>query len=515
MLTPSTPIGHWLRGALAWALGFGLMLWLDGQLDLANLAMILVLSSAVAALWLPALMAVGSATLGVVAFNWMFVPPRGSFQVDLHQHALLLAAMLGVSWLVAGLMARQRQQTAQATHHLRQAEQLRELGDLLRDTDQPLAHAGALAAMLAEQTGGAATLMMPGAAHAPDSAEAADTIGPADDEERAGLWHCWRQGQAMGPGTGRHQALGSWYLPMRGRDHGRETALGAALLRLPSPQRATATERAHAQALCDQMGQALQRVRASEGERTAREQAQLQSVRNALLAAISHDYRTPLATILGAASSLQTQADRLDAAQRLRLATRIVDETGQLARLTDNTLQLARLDAPGVSLRLDWESAEDLVGTVLRRARQRAPERALHARLEPDLPLLRCDALLLTQLLDNLVDNALKHTPPDSPIELLVRRQADHIVLAVRDRGPGVPPAWRDRIFDTFQRGEFAAAGGAPTASRPGAGVGLAVCRAIARAHGGEMRLRARGHGGSSFECSLPIVAPPPMEPTG
>ena len=271
MPTPSIPLTHWLRGGLAWALGFGLMLWLDGQLDLANLAMILVLCSAVVALWLPAPAAVGSATLAVFAFNWLFVPPRGSFQVDLHQHALLLAAMLGVSWLVAGLMARQRRQTAQATHHLRQAEQLRELGDLLRDTDQPLAHAGALAAMLAEQTTGAATLMMAGSGHAPDSAEAADTIGPADEEERAGLWHCWRQGQAMGPGTGRHQGLSAWYLPMRGRDHGRETSLGSALLRLPDPHRATAADRAHAQALCDQMGQALQRVRASEGERAARE----------------------------------------------------------------------------------------------------------------------------------------------------------------------------------------------------------------------------------------------------
>jgi two-component system sensor histidine kinase KdpD len=273
--------------------------------------------------------------------------------------------------------------------------------------------------------------------------------------------------------------------------------------------------RAHAQALCDQMGQALQRVRATQSERDAREQAQLQSVRNALLAAISHDYRTPLATILGAASSLQTQADRLSPDQRQRLATRIVEETGQLARLTDNTLQLARLDAPGVSLQLDWESAEDIVGTVLHRARLHAPNRALHARLEPHLPLLRCDALLINQLLDNLIDNALKHTPADTPIELVVRRlgdrQADRVVMAVRDRGAGVPPSWRERIFDAFQRGGFDQAGGMTGAARPGAGVGLAVCRAIARAHGGEMRLRARAHGGSSFELSLPVVPVPAM----
>jgi two-component system sensor histidine kinase KdpD len=509
------PAPTWARGALAWALGFGLMLWLDGQLDLANLALLLVLTSAVAALWLPTALAVASATLGVLAFNWQFVPPRGTFQVDLHQHALLLGAMLAVSWLVAALMARQRWQTAQARRLLRQAEQLRQLGDLLRDTDQPLAHAGALAGMLSELTQAPATLLMPRDAHMPVDAEAADLIGHADAEERAGLWHAWRQAQAMGPGTSRHQGLDAWYLPMRGRDGGRDAAFGAALLRWPDVVQPDAACRAHAQALCDQMGQALQRVRATQSERDAREQAQLQSVRNALLAAISHDYRTPLATILGAASSLQTQADRLSPDQRQRLATRIVEETGQLARLTDNTLQLARLDAPGVSLQLDWESAEDIVGTVLHRARLHAPVRALHARLEPHLPLLRCDALLINQLLDNLIDNALKHTPADTPIELVVRRlgdrQADRVVLAVRDRGAGVPPSWRERIFDAFQRDGFDDAGGAKGAARPGAGVGLAVCRAIARAHGGEMRLRARAHGGSSFELSLPVVPVPAM----
>jgi two-component system, OmpR family, sensor histidine kinase KdpD len=215
-----------------------------------------------------------------------------------------------------------------------------------------------------------------------------------------------------------------------------------------------------------------------------------------------------------AASSLLDQGQRLDGPQRSALAGRIVQEAEHLARLADNTLQLARLDAPGVVLHRDWESAEDLVGTVMRRARQRAPGRLLRARLEPGLPLLHCDAMLLTQLLDNLVDNALRHTPADAPVEVLVRRATDRgdgppgVVLAVRDRGPGVTPAWRHRIFEVFQRGETAA-GAAP--QRSGTGVGLAVCRAIARAHGGELTLRARNHGGSSFECHLPGTPQPPQ----
>ncbi|HSW05001.1 sensor histidine kinase, partial [Aquabacterium sp.] len=316
-----------------------------------------------------------------------------------------------------------------------------------------------------------------------------------------------RQRQAMGPGTGRHDALAAWYLPLRGRD----SCHGAALLRLPQHGQGDPAQRRHAQALCDQMGQALQRVRTSAAEARAREQAQLQAVRNALLAAISHDFRTPLATILGAASSLQEQGDRLAPEQRQHLASRIVDETRQLSRLADNTLQLARLDAPGLQLQRDWESAEEIVGDVLRRARRRDPQRRVRARLEPALPLLRCDALLMAQLLDNLVDNALKYSPADAPVEILVRQQQDlaqdRLLIAVRDRGPGVPPAWRERIFDVFQRGERA---DPPLdCTRPGAGVGLAVCRAIARAHGGELRLRARGHGGCSFEFTLPVEVQP------
>ena len=304
------------------------------------------------------------------------------------------------------------------------------------------------------------------------------------------------------------------YLPLRGRG----ISLGAAVLR---GQGTDVTQdpllRAHAQALCDQMGQALQRVLMRRDELRARDEAQSQAVRNALLAAISHDFRTPLATIMGAASSLAEQGARLDPQQRQRLASSIVDETTQLSRLTDNTLQLARLAAPGVALRCDWESAEELVGTVLRHARRHDPARRVRARLEPGLPLLWCDALLLTQLLDNLVDNALKYSPAEAPVELLVRRQGEQLVLAVRDRGPGIAPAWRERVFEVFRRGAPGPEGTAEPSltprARAGAGVGLAVCRAIARAHGGELRLRPRGHGGCSFECVLPLREQPLQPP--
>jgi two-component system, OmpR family, sensor histidine kinase KdpD len=511
----SMPLAGYWPPVVVWAVGWAGLMLMDGRVDISNLAMLLVLSSAVAALWLPVSVSLLSNTVAVMAFNWTFVPPRGTFSIDLRQHALLLGAMLVVNSIIAALMAAQRKQARLAERHAVQAEQLRTWGDTLRDAIDPLAHVGALHATLTEISGGAVALLaLKDRAPPSNDNDAALRVGEADADQVAGLWHCLRQGQPLGPGTGRYEELSDWYLPLRGRG----ASLGAAVLRGHGIERADPHLRDHAQALCDQMGLALQRALAGREEQRTREQAQMQGVRNALLAAISHDYRTPLATIMGAASSLEEQGDRLSTEQRQRLAHSIVEEAAQLSRLTDNTLQLARLDAPGVSLRCDWESAEEIVGTALRRARRRDPTRRVRARLEADLPLLWCDAMLISQLLDNLVDNALKYSPPESPVEILVRRQDEQVALAVLDRGPGIAPAWRERVFEVFHRGAESMTGGTSAstdrlADRPGAGVGLAVCRAIARAHGGELRLRPRGHGGCSFECVLPI-RPAPEKPS-
>lgn len=492
-------------GAGVWVLAWAAMAALDGQVGLAGLAMLLVLASALATLWWPMAVSLTVTALSVLGFNWWFVPPRHTFAVDLRQDALLLGGMLAVSWVVAAVVARQRQLAEQARRLALQADQLRQLGDALRDTDDPVEQAGPLHATLAALLQAPPTLLvLRGTLPAQDDPAAALIVGEHDAHVLSGLWHCTRQAQAFGPGTGRHADLPEWYLPLRGR----QAAFGALRVGFAALAPPGDGVRVQAQALCDQMGLALQRAQVRREAADAQRQAQLQGLRNALLAAISHDYRTPLAAIMGAASSLQEQGERLSPAQRQRFAQSIVDETVQLGRLTDNTLQLARLDSPEVQLLLDWESAEELVGSVLQRARRHDPTRRVRARLEPGLPLVRCDAILLTQLLDNLIDNALKYSPAEAPVELLVRRQGDHIVFAVRDRGPGIAPGWRERVFEVFQRGEFAPHGG----QRRGAGVGLAVCRAIARAHGGELKLRPRSHGGTSFECWLPAAPPPTIE---
>jgi len=253
-----------------WALGWVALQLLDGRVDLANLAMLLVLTSAVASLWLSAWLSVLAGAAAVMAFNWTFVPPRGTFAVDLRQHALLLGAMLLVNTIIAALMAAQRRAAQRAERQTVWTEQMRGWGDTLRDAAEPLAHAGALhTALAAVSKGPVALLALKGrapSAQEPNEAATSMLVGETDADQLAGLWHCLRQGQPMGPGTGRHEELSDWYLPLRGRG----VTLGAAVLRgLGAPSRADPDLRVHAQALCDQFGLALQRAQASRDEQQA------------------------------------------------------------------------------------------------------------------------------------------------------------------------------------------------------------------------------------------------------
>ena len=502
--------------ALVWAGCAALLAFTDGHTDLASQALLLVLAAALSALWLSATASVVACAYAVLAFNWSLVPPRGSLSVNLAQHVVLLATMLGVAWVVALAVARQRALAAEARRHAIAAELLRGTGEALRDAPDPWAWATHLQDTLGHLAGVPVCLLALRDTLPPDNdADSVVLCGEVDAQEQAGLWQCLRDGQAFGAGTGRYEVQDGLYLPLRAR----QGTQGSALLRVAEGAELDGSTRATAQALCDQFGQALERAQSQRRESASRAAADLQALRNTLLAAMAHDYRTPLATILGAASALQAQGSRLSAAQQLALADTIGREAQHLGRMTDNSLQLARLDAPGVELRMDWESAEEIVGSAAHAARARMPGLALHVQVQPELPLLRCDAVLLQQLLANLIDNAVKYAGSDAPIELHARRIGPELLLAVADRGPGVPAAWRTRIFEPFQRADVEPRapepGGAPAAR--GAGIGLALCQAIARAHGGRMVLRHRTRGGSSFECHLPVHAVPvhgaPTEP--
>jgi two-component system sensor histidine kinase KdpD len=197
------------------------------------------------------------------------------------------------------------------------------------------------------------------------------------------------------------------------------------------------------------------------------------------------------------------QADELDAAARRELAQAIEEEADRLNRLVQNLLEMTRLESGGIRVHKDWEPLEEVVGSALARVEKRLGARRVDVRLPPDLPLVPLDPLLIGQVLINILDNALKYTPAETPIEISAS-MADRIVsVTVADRGPGFAPGEDARVFDKFYRGRQAG-------TQSGAGLGLAIARGIVEAHGGRITAEPRTGGGAVFRFTLPLDAEPP-----
>jgi two-component system sensor histidine kinase KdpD len=471
----------WVAVLLAAATGLGLVL--EGHVHLISQAMLYVLVVVIAAYRLSARESVVCAVAAVVALNFFFIPPRWTFEVDNREHLIALGVMLVVALVISRLATGLRRETETARLNEWRARQLQTLaGELVAaDAPQEVQRLGQLA--LDAAFSGPNLLLL-----ADDRGEPVATTELAP-MVRDGLRSSMKEGAVLGPGTGRWPGLDAWYLPL--------TRDGAACVR---PARAgDDAGREHAQALCALLAQALERLRLGQAMHAARHEADRQQMQSTFLAAISHDLRTPLAAIVAAASSLQTQRERLDAAAQARLLQGIVNEADYLSGMSDNTLQLLRLSEPGQTLQLSWESLEEIVGAVLARVRQHDPARRIRSQVPEGLPLLRADAVLLAQLLSNLLDNALKYS--EGEVELVVDRPGEVLEVCVHDRGPGIPEAEREAVFQPYVRGD--------RSGRRGTGLGLAVCRAIARAHGAQLLLRAREGGGSSFCLRLPVEVQP------
>ena len=230
-------------------------------------------------------------------------------------------------------------------------------------------------------------------------------------------------------------------------------------------------------------------------------------LRTTFLTSVSHDFRTPLATIIGIASSLEEDFRHQRDERRLHQMSVILEQSNQLNRIASNVLQLVRLDEKALDLKKDWESAEEIIGASVNLSRQRAPLRLIEAVAPHQLPLLWCNSLLIVQLLENLIDNAIKYSPADQPVRVSAIKEGKYIAFAVTDKGPGISPELSKTIFEAFERAEPERLPlwqmNDPTAR--GIGIGLTLCQAIARAHQGSISLSALVGQGSTFTVRLPI----------
>jgi two-component system sensor histidine kinase KdpD len=254
-----------------------------------------------------------------------------------------------------------------------------------------------------------------------------------------------------------------------------------------------------------QISQAFTRVRLVEQARSTQLQFETEQLRNSLLSSISHDLRTPLATIVGSASALVEEDKALTLEDKLDLSQAIYDEAQRMSCLINNILDMARLDAGAIELKREWHPLDELIGSVLTRLQKRLEGRAVTVKLPAGMPMIFADATMIEQVLVNLLENACRYTPAGSPVEISAELSNYAIEIAVADRGFGIPKGREQRLFEKFYRLRHESA-------QSGVGLGLAICRAIVEAHGGTIQAQNRSTGGAIFSLMIPQDnSPSPM----
>ncbi|MDD0808857.1 DUF4118 domain-containing protein [Curvibacter sp. RS43] len=499
---PHRPRKRWLRYGIATAVSVltaVLATPLLGWFDLANIVMLFLLGVVIVAVKLGRGPAALSAVLNVAAFDYFFVPPRFSFAVSDVQYLLTFAVMLAVGLLTGQLTAGLRFQARIMAGRERRARSLFELTRDLSSALQSQQVAEMGEAAVRASFGGEVRILLSDAEdrlHAP-------VPTPPDFDLTVADW-AFRNGQAAGLATHTLSANPWHYLPLKAPMRVRGVlALRPAQARgLLIPEQVQQLD-----TLARQIAIAQERVHYVEVAQQAVVQMESESLRAALLAAISHDVRTPLTALIGLADALRNTHPALSPEQD-RLAQAMTEEARQLHTLVSNLLDMARLQSGAVNLRSDWQSVEEVVGGAIRQARPALGTRPVLVRLEPALPLVEFDATLIERVLVNLLENAAKYGQP--PIEIDSGVTEAEWWLRVRDQGPGLPAALRGReheLFDTFTRGERESA-------TPGMGLGLAIARAIVEAHRGQISAQnvPPPAQGAEFTLRLPRRAPPTLD---
>jgi two-component system sensor histidine kinase KdpD len=468
----------------------------------ANLIMVYLLGTILAAARFGRGPGILASVLSVAAFDFFFVPPPLTFVVSDTEYLVTFAVMLVVAIVISTLTARTRAQAEAARHREgRTAALYRMTGDLVsrRVVDDLLE---ATVRHVAEVFGSAVAVFVPDAEGRPT--RRAGQLGAAESaNEQAVIRWVQEHGQMAGRGSATLPGAQALYVPLVA-SRGSVGVLGIAL---PSGDGPVAPEQLHLlETFAAQTALAIERVALAEEAQQARLRSETERLRSSLLSAVSHDLRTPLAAITGSASTLVEGGDALDPGTRRELAQGIQDEADRLNRLVHNLLDMTRLESGGVQARKDWHSVEEVVGSALGRMEHALGERRVAIDLPADLPLVPLDPLLIEQALLNLLDNAIKYTPPDAPIEIVGAVDDGAVRVLVADRGPGFLPDEVERVFDKFYRGGAAA-------GRSGAGLGLPIVRGIVEAHGGRVVAENRPGGGALFRITLPLGEAPPKVP--
>ena len=443
---------------------------------------------------------IAAAALSVVAFDFLFVPPYYSFAVSDLRHFVTFAMLFIVATVISLLTERvRRQATAARGREHRTATMYAMSRELARVTGRD-AVLGVAAKHLGEIFECGVMMFMPGGEG--ELKPVFPWEPPALDEIREtgiAAW-TWTHGREAGLGTDTLPGARGFYLPLIG-SHGRVGVLG--LVPRDKDRFRDPAQRQVLDALATQTAASLERVELAAQMAAERLRAEKEQLRSTLLSSVSHDLRTPLAAITGSASTLLQSGDRLAPAVRHELLESIEDEADRLNRLGRNLLDMTRLESGAVAVSKEWQPLEEVVGVALARLERPLKDREIAITIPPDLPPVPLDAMLIELVLVNLFENAIKYTPAGSPLAITARTRDAEVVVEVKDHGPGLPPGDLDQVFEKFYRSPRV---GVVT----GAGLGLAICRAIIKVHGGRTWAANRDGGGAVFSFTLPIEGAPP-----
>jgi two-component system sensor histidine kinase KdpD len=485
---------------VAAALLVGLLFQRFGITNVALVFLAAVLASAVTyGLW-PSLFA---CLVAMLAYNFFFLPPRYTFVIADPDNVVALFFFTIVAIIASYLSARVRAQAISARERAATTENLylfsRKLAGVFTLDDLLWAAAFQFAQMLKVRI----VILLPEgssiavrAGYPPE-----DTLAEAD--LAAAKW-VWEHATPAGRGADTLPGAKRLFLPMRtGRGMvgvvGLDSDRTGALL--------TPDQRRLFDALSDQVALAIERINLSEDMDRARMAAETERLRSALLTSISHDLRTPLASILGSASTLGNQERNLDEGARTELLRTIQEEAERLNRFIANLLDMTRLESGAIQPHADFVDLGDVVGSAIRRASAVLGKHNVRVSIPAILPMLKIDPVLLEQVLFNLLDNAAKYTPPNSGITITGTRNGDLVRLDIADEGDGIPAEDLDRIFDKFYRVQ------AIDRKRAGTGLGLAICRGFVEAMGGTIQATNRtDRRGALLTIALPVPAEQPQE---
>ncbi len=465
------------------------------RLDLAMVYLLGVVFTASRTSTWPSLFA---AILSIAAFDFFFIPPYYSFAVSDVRYFFTFIVMFIVSFVISRLTLRVRDQAEAARLREGRTAALYNLSrDLVRERGAKRLSEIAMKHISEMFDSQVVVLITDDQNRLTPVTNGAFAFTPDQQELSVAQW-VYEHRQAAGLGSDTLPGAKALYLPL-------VASAGAIGVVGILPKTATdgfEPEQFHyLEAFANQTAIAIERSFLGEAAQRALLKAETESLRNTLLSSISHDLRTPLSAITGAATTLLQRDVLIDTESRLDLVKTIQEEAERLNLVIKNVLDMTRLESGAIKLNKEWQSLEEIVGVVLNRLGDRLKDHPITVKLPGNLPLIPFDGLLIEQVLVNLFDNAIKYTPKGTPLELAASESFYTVTVSLADRGPGIPPGEEERIFEKFVSGR--ATGG-------GVGLGLAICRTIINAHGGKIWAENRPDGGAVFRFTLSSAGLPP-----